>query len=515
MRVPRFASEAGTTLIEVTLAMAVLTVGALGAAGVFTSGMQKTTSSPGDLIATQKAQEAIESVFAARDSHKLTWAQIRNVHGESGSDDGIFLDGEQQLKDPGADGLVNTVDDGEIEEVRYPGQDRIMRTGDDTFTTLGTVPARDQDHPGCRRPAGDHRDHDVHSRRSASEVRADHVHFKPFVRQMIMRTALHEDGFTLTELLFSTAITLVVLGTAMGTFQNALMLNETATLIADSNQNLRAGTNELVRDLMQAGRAIPTGGISIPSGAGSTPINRPSPPAQAYQFDNVLNTTLLGDHHGRGTRPRPAGEATDMITMLSVDPRSYVTYLAGAIPDDLVLNANPLGPVGTFPVGLQNPAPTLSANGRCITITAQFATWITDPVDGIRPGHLLMFKAVSGATTIQTVTAISPTHGHPPPANPIDWFNFNQPGAARLDPRAARSAARRHVHLRPDHRDARADADLLRGRDVASTRLAWCAARTTSPHRRWPASSRTSSSPTTSWTASSIRWRSSRCLTRR
>ena len=137
MRVPRFASEAGTTLIEVTLAMAVLTVGALGAAGVFTSGMQKATSSPGDLIATQKAQEAVESVFAARDSHKLTWAQIRNVHGESGSDGGVFLDGQQQLKDTGADGLVNTVDDGGIEEVRYPGQDRIMRTGDDTFIKLG------------------------------------------------------------------------------------------------------------------------------------------------------------------------------------------------------------------------------------------------------------------------------------------------------------------------------------------------------------------------------------------
>jgi type II secretory pathway component PulJ len=137
MRAPRFASEAGTTLIEVTLAMAVLTVGALGAAGVFTSGMQKATSSPGDLIATQKAQEAVESVFAARDSHKLTWAQIRNVQGESGSDGGVFLDGKQQLKDAGNDGLVNTTDDGAIEEVRYPGRDRMMRTGDDTFIQLG------------------------------------------------------------------------------------------------------------------------------------------------------------------------------------------------------------------------------------------------------------------------------------------------------------------------------------------------------------------------------------------
>lgn len=136
MQRPR-SSQAGSTLIEVVLAMGVLTVGALGAAGVFTTGMQKAASSPGDLIATQKAAEAIESVFAARDSHKLTWDQIRNVYGESGVDGGVFEDGKRQLRDSGADGLVNTADDGAIEEVRYPGRDRIMRTGDDTFIELG------------------------------------------------------------------------------------------------------------------------------------------------------------------------------------------------------------------------------------------------------------------------------------------------------------------------------------------------------------------------------------------
>jgi hypothetical protein len=247
---------------------------------------------------------------------------------------------------------------------------------------------------------------------------------------MIMRAPLREEGFTLTELLFSTAITLVVLGTAMSTFQNALTLNETATLISDSNQNLRAGTNQLVRDLMQAGRGIPTGGISIPSGPGATPINRPSPPAQAYQFDNILSTTLSAIITGSGLGPSTAGEATDMITMLAVDPTSYVTYTPGAIPDDLVLNANPLGPAGTFPVGLQNPAPTLSANGQVITITPQFSAWINDPNTGLRPGQLLMFQAVNGAATIQTITAVSPTTVTCAPADPTDWFNFNQPLAA-------------------------------------------------------------------------------------
>ena len=46
-------------------------------AGVFTQGMQKTASSPGELLATQKAAEAIESVFSARDSQRIVGAAAK------------------------------------------------------------------------------------------------------------------------------------------------------------------------------------------------------------------------------------------------------------------------------------------------------------------------------------------------------------------------------------------------------------------------------------------------------
>src|ERR1700680_2295312 len=103
-------SQRGFSLIETVMALGVLTVGLMGAAAVITSGMLKVSSSPSDLIATQKAAEAIESVFSARDSHVLVWAQIRNVLGVSGTDGGVFIDGPQPLKLPGPDGLVNTGD---------------------------------------------------------------------------------------------------------------------------------------------------------------------------------------------------------------------------------------------------------------------------------------------------------------------------------------------------------------------------------------------------------------------
>lgn len=118
--------------------MGVLATGMLGAAAVLAAGMQRVSSAPGDLIATQKAAEAIESVFSARDSHVLTWAQIRNVKGSSGSDNGIFLDGPQPLRLPGADGLVNTADDAAqpIETVTLPGPDQVLGTTDDQTIKL-------------------------------------------------------------------------------------------------------------------------------------------------------------------------------------------------------------------------------------------------------------------------------------------------------------------------------------------------------------------------------------------
>ncbi len=133
----KMSSQRGFSLVEVMFALGVLTTGVLGAAAVMAAGMQNLSSSPGDVIVTQKAAQAIEAVFAARDSHKLTWAQIRNVHGDSGTDNGVFLDGAQPLKLSGSDGLVNTADDSaNIETIPLPGADRVLGTADDSQIVL-------------------------------------------------------------------------------------------------------------------------------------------------------------------------------------------------------------------------------------------------------------------------------------------------------------------------------------------------------------------------------------------
>ena len=103
--------ESGFSLVETIISMGVLTVGAIGMAAVFAQGLQSTATSPNELLATQKAAEAIESVFSARDARTLTWAQVRNT-----ADGGIFLGGATDMNLAGADGILNTGDTGETLE---------------------------------------------------------------------------------------------------------------------------------------------------------------------------------------------------------------------------------------------------------------------------------------------------------------------------------------------------------------------------------------------------------------
>jgi type II secretory pathway pseudopilin PulG len=127
-------NESGFSLIETIVAMGVLATGLLGLAGIFTVGMAHMATSSANLVAREKAREAVESVHTARDTRTIGWCQIYNVSSTRSAEctaaaAGVFLDGPQDLKDPGVDGLVNTADDGAIE--KQPGPDGKMGTSDD------------------------------------------------------------------------------------------------------------------------------------------------------------------------------------------------------------------------------------------------------------------------------------------------------------------------------------------------------------------------------------------------
>ena len=130
-----------------------------------------------------------------------------------------------------------------------------------------------------------------------------------------------DDGFTITEMMVATTVVLLVLGGALTTFKNALAINDSASQLADANQNLRAGTNQLIRDLLMAGRMIGTEGIAMPTGPGIT-FARPGPVA-GMTFDMVADTdsTLQMPSITTGYQLGPTikGSRTDLVTILTVD----------------------------------------------------------------------------------------------------------------------------------------------------------------------------------------------------
>lgn len=209
-------------------------------------------------------------------------------------------------------------------------------------------------------------------------------------------------GFSLVELLLSTAIMLVVIGVATTAFKNAIDASAGGALIADSNQSLRAATNLMVRDLIQAGRGIPIGGLPIPSGAGAGALNRPGPPATAYTFDNVNFTTLPAIVPGPALGPTVNGQTTDIITVLMTDP---------SLPE-LTLNATPAAAGQAL----------LAADGASLNV-GDSTTWITTPATGVKAGDLIMFTNTLG-NALQTVTSTDGAAVVSFAAG--DAFNFNQ-----------------------------------------------------------------------------------------
>lgn len=133
-------NQKGFTLIECLVAMAVMTVGIMSLATIFTQGLKANSQTQIQYIAQQKAQEAMESVFTARDTRLVTSAQINNV-----SNGGIFMDGPRPLYAPGPDGLFGTADDDSTNPdsiVIGPGPDNIFGTADDVSINLNPFMTR-------------------------------------------------------------------------------------------------------------------------------------------------------------------------------------------------------------------------------------------------------------------------------------------------------------------------------------------------------------------------------------
>jgi prepilin-type N-terminal cleavage/methylation domain-containing protein len=134
-------NQAGFTLIETMIATLVLSIGLLGLAGILAQGLAYMNVSQYEYIAQQKASEAIESIFTARDQGQLTWTTICNVS-STVCTGGIFLTGALPLCDPNTDGILGTSDDyvsGSCPDAAHTDSVLLPNT---TTGVFGATPAR-------------------------------------------------------------------------------------------------------------------------------------------------------------------------------------------------------------------------------------------------------------------------------------------------------------------------------------------------------------------------------------
>jgi type II secretory pathway pseudopilin PulG len=146
-----------------------------------------------------------------------------------------------------------------------------------------------------------------------------------------------KSGFTIVELLIGMAVTMVALAAAFLMFRDSTKANTNITQTSGMSDNMRAGLNLIVQDLIQTGTGIPTGGISIPNSAatkgcnkGAQLLNRP-PAVLKVTFDGPnsankgCNVILPAIEPGNGLGPivtspdGTSGPATDIITIMYAD----------------------------------------------------------------------------------------------------------------------------------------------------------------------------------------------------
>lgn len=109
----------------------VLTVGMLALLGLFAYSIANLQYSGEELIAKQKAREALEAIYSARSTGQISFDQIQNT-----SSGGLFQDGLQAIKQSGKDGLFGTSDDGpDYDYVMLPGADGSLESGTKQYLT--------------------------------------------------------------------------------------------------------------------------------------------------------------------------------------------------------------------------------------------------------------------------------------------------------------------------------------------------------------------------------------------
>jgi len=247
--------------------------------------------------------------------------------------------------------------------------------------------------------------------------------------QAMENTMKRQTGFSLLELLVAMTVTLIILAATLSLFETGLRTNQTGTQMSTLNGNLRSAMNLIVRDLLQAGQNIPTGGVALPTGGSCSPINRPMPGTATSTFPygcgqsapnlpavipgNALGPAItVGSGAGAPNLSNPSftefptgSPNSDMITML------YQDY--NLVTNQAIIGGQP------YDNPLQQMTSTSMTFSPAVPITSTTTTILSAPVN---VGDLFLVTG-NGLKRLVVVTGVS---SQTVQIQTGDAFNLNQ-----------------------------------------------------------------------------------------
>ena len=222
-------------------------------------------------------------------------------------------------------------------------------------------------------------------------------------------------GFTLMELIVAMALGLLVLAAMASLFRTGLNATMLVTQRAETQQNMRAAVDLMVKDISMAGAGLPAGGIQLPNGGGATPSRFGCDqggtchvPAFNYPNNNYMYGILPGFNNGVENNSviaaAPPPILNDSITVI------YADYNFPLWEYDI-----------TFPAPGNGGAITLAPNPAFVPAPA-----LINAAGGIQVGDLIMLSNSLGTAVgeVTDLTAGSMTFAD------ADGLNINQNGAA-------------------------------------------------------------------------------------
>ncbi len=216
-------------------------------------------------------------------------------------------------------------------------------------------------------------------------------------------------GFTLIEMMISLAVGLIIVGAAVQLFSRGVNATWLISQRAELQQNARASSNLLGKDISLAGAGLPTGGVALASGTASKPVYGcdylgvcylgPTNSASITYPNQVVSGNTINYMYGvipgwkKGVTINAAVGATDVITVVYADTQFLLSDYTVKFND---LNGNSV----TFTLPTPAPNPLDQA--------------VNNTGVGLQQGDLVLFTSTAGsAYAVAAVTAAVPAGGGP------------------------------------------------------------------------------------------------------